>query len=89
MHESAGPEFFPLIFEFVRQKYDDEYAFLPTHHLSFEVMQHFKQVCCILWPGMFLNTREFNMVPGVQCLTRKQDSQDGHLILSKIVSTAI
>ena len=63
MHESAGPEFFPLIFEFVRQKYDDEYAFLPTHHLSFEVMQHFKQVCCILWPGMFLNTREFNMVP--------------------------
>ena len=61
MHESAGLEFFQLIFEFMCQKYDDKYAFLPTHHFSFEGMQHFKQDCCVLWPGMFLITCEFDM----------------------------
>ena len=47
-------QFFSLIFDFMRRKYDDEYALPHIDQLSFQQMHHFKLLCNYLLPGMFL-----------------------------------
>ena len=52
--EEKNLEFFPLIFDFMLRKFDEEEDALPpyTDWLSFQQMQRFKRLCDYLLPGL-------------------------------------
>ena len=50
---SDGMEFYPMIFDFMRRKYENKYAVLQTSQLPLEQLHGFKIACDYLLPGMF------------------------------------
>ena len=56
-------KFYPMIFDFMRRKYDDKYAVLHSHQLTFDEMQLLKRACNVLLPGMYQPPHEWTDNP--------------------------
>ena len=92
---TGGLEFYPLIFDYLRRKFDDRSALLlrSTQDLSFAQFQRFQDVCNYLLPGLLSEEQEQHAVDTNQraeLLASKElmHSNDGAQFL-QAVETAI